>query len=327
MKIGMVGLGKMGSNMVRRLMRAGHECVVYDINSQLVDALKVEGAVSAESYADLVSKLSQPSVVWVMVPAGSATDTVLLEVASHLKESDILIDGGNSNFKDSIRRAKELSHSGIRFLDVGTSGGVWGESRGYCLMIGGVQSAFEIAEPIFKSLAPTASDSEVKGSQTALTASYGYLYCGKAGAGHFVKMIHNGIEYGMMQSLAEGFDILKAASSSNDSNNAKYDFDLAQIAEVWRKGSVVSSWLLDLVALSLSKSPELSEFEGSVADSGEGRWTVETAIEENVPAPVLTSALFARFRSRQSNNFGEKLLSAMRNNFGGHKEAKRRGPL
>lgn len=317
----------MGSNMVRRLLRAGHECVVYDINPQLVDALKIEGAVAAESYANLVSKLSQPTVIWVMVPAGDITDDALLEIASHLKEADILIDGGNSNFKDSVRRAKQLSSSGIKLLDVGTSGGVWGESRGYCLMIGGEKSAFELVEPIFKSLAPTASESEIKASQAASTAVNGYLYCGKAGAGHFVKMIHNGIEYGMMQAFAEGFDILKAVSSPGESNEAKYDFDLAHIAEVWRKGSVVSSWLLDLVALSLSKSPELSEFEGSVADSGEGRWTVETAIEENVPAPVLTSALFMRFRSRQSNNFGEKLLSAMRSNFGGHKEAKRRGPL
>ena len=256
MKIGMVGLGKMGANMVRRLLKRGHECVVYDIDPNAVSALEKEGAIPATSYQDLTSKLTSPAAIWVMVPAGKIAENTLTDIAAHLKPGEILIDGGNSYFKDSTRRAREFSGRGIRFLDIGTSGGVWGESRGYCLMIGGDQSAFQMLEPLFKSLAPEATESEV--NRATSTAAQGYLYCGGAGAGHFVKMIHNGIEYGMMQALAEGFDILKSVSSAGYAHSEKFDFDLAAIAEVWRKGSVVSSWLLDLVSLSLSKSPVCS---------------------------------------------------------------------
>lgn len=326
MKIAMVGLGKMGGNMVKRLLRSGHECVVYDLNPSAVSNLEKDGAIAASSYQDLVSKLEQPAIVWLMVPAGKATDQALAEISQYLKSSDILIDGGNSNFKDSARHAKELAKRKIRFLDIGTSGGIWGESRGYCMMIGGDKVAFHEVEPILKCLAPVI-DLENGASPSNNPASLGYLYCGKAGSGHFVKMIHNGIEYGMMQAFAEGFDILKNADQTNLPEDTRYEFDLTAIAEVWRKGSVVSSWLLDLVALSLEKSSELAEFQGVVADSGECRWAIQAAIDSDVPAHVLTASLFARFRSRQTNNFGEKLLSAMRNGFGGHQEPTRKGSI
>jgi 6-phosphogluconate dehydrogenase len=324
MQLGMVGLGRMGANMVRRLMRDGHECVVFDLNPENVKALAAEGATGAGSMDDFVARLQVPRAAWIMVPAGNPTEQTVSALAERMAADDIIIDGGNSYFKDDVRRARALEPKGIRYVDVGTSGGVWGLERGYCMMIGGPRGAVEHLDPIFKTLAPGVGDIaktvEREGRQS--TAEDGYLYCGPSGAGHFVKMVHNGIEYGLMQAYAEGFDIFKNANSEALPEEIRYDLNLADIAELWRRGSVVSSWLLDLTAMALAENPSLSNYTGFVQDSGEGRWTIQAAIEEAVPADVLTSALYVRFRSRQEHTFAEKVLSAMRQKFGGHVEKK-----
>ena len=323
MQLAMIGLGRMGANMVRRLMRGGHACVVYDRSAAAVAAMVAEGATGCTSLADLVSKLTPPRAVWVMVPAGTPTEATIVELAGLLQPGDAVIDGGNTHFKDDVRRSAALAPKGIHYLDVGTSGGVWGLERGYCLMIGGPAEAFAQLEPLFRTLAPGESGiapSPGRG-RPGDTATQGYLHCGPAGAGHFVKMVHNGIEYGLMQAYAEGFDILKNAGQDG-LPGYRFPLDSGAIAELWRRGSVVTSWLLDLTAAALAKSPELAEFQGDVADSGEGRWTIETAIEEAVPADVLAASLFARFRSRREHTFADKVLSAMRFGFGGHVEPK-----
>ena len=322
MQLGMVGLGKMGGNMVRRLMRGGHECVVSDLSSDAVSAIAKEGAIGSSSLDDLVKKLKAPRAVWIMVPAGSPTESTVQALAQRLEKGDVIIDGGNSYFKDDVRRAKLLEPNGIHYMDVGTSGGVWGLDRGYCMMIGGPKQAFDRLQPIFKTLAPGVGDiPRTPGRESRnSTAEDGYLYCGNSGAGHFVKMVHNGIEYGIMQAYAEGFDIFKNAISPELPAEHRYDLDLADIAEVWRRGSVVASWLLDLSSIALAKSPQLTEYTGFVQDSGEGRWTIMAAVEEAVPADVLSAALYTRFRSRQEHTFAEKMLSAMRQQFGGHIE-------
>ncbi|MBX7245127.1 MAG: decarboxylating 6-phosphogluconate dehydrogenase [Candidatus Sumerlaeaceae bacterium] len=322
MQLGMVGLGRMGGNMVRRLMAGGHQCVVFDNNPETIKQFALLGATGSDSLAALVTQLSAPRAVWVMVPAGPITETVVADLGNLLERGDMLIDGGNSFFKDDIRRSEMLAQSGIHYLDVGTSGGVWGADRGYCLMIGGPESAAKHLDPIFRTLAPGRSGIEPSKERAgrAGTAEEGYLYCGPSGAGHFVKMIHNGIEYGLMQAYAEGFDIMKCAAQESLPASQRYNLNLADIAELWRRGSVVSSWLLDLTAMALAENADLSNFTGTVADSGEGRWTIQTALEEAVPAEVLSAALFTRFRSRQEHTFAEKLLSAMRSKFGGHVE-------
>jgi 6-phosphogluconate dehydrogenase len=307
MQLGLIGLGRMGGNMARRLIAGGHQVVVWDQRAEAVQALVHEGGAGATSLDDLVARLAPPRTVWIMVPAGAPTEDTVAAVARRLNRGDALVDGGNTHFKDDIRRARELAATGIEYVDVGTSGGVWGAERGYCLMVGGSPPAFARLTPIFRTLAPPE----------------GFLHCGRAGAGHFVKMIHNGIEYGLMQSYAEGFDILRHASNQGLPDEQRYDLDLAAIAEVWRHGSVISSWLLDLAAIALAKDPHLDQFTGHVADSGEGRWTVDTAIEEEVPATVLTAALYARFRSRTTHTFADKVLSALRAQFGGHVEPPR----
>ena len=324
MQLGMVGLGRMGGNMVRRLMKDGHELVVFDVNPETVKGFESEGATGANDLQDFVDKLQKPRALWLMLPAGEITEKTMMQIADTLDAGDIIIDGGNSNFKDDVRRANLLKEKGIHFLDAGTSGGVWGAERGYCLMIGGSEEAFKQTEPIFKSLAPGQSGvEESKGRENFdSTAAEGYLYCGKAGAGHFVKMVHNGIEYGLMQAYAEGFDIFRNANKDTLPEERRYDLNLPDIAELWRRGSVVSSWLLDLTALALAENHDLSEYSGFVQDSGEGRWTIEAAMEQAVPAEVLTSALYTRFRSRQEHTFAEKVLSAMREKFGGHLEPK-----
>jgi 6-phosphogluconate dehydrogenase len=324
MQLGMVGLGRMGANMVRRLLRAGHQCVVFDLNPDSVKALADEGATGAESMDDFVNQLAKPRAAWVMVPAGNPTEQTVKALAEKMEAGDIIIDGGNSYFKDDVRRSKELSPKGIHYIDVGTSGGVWGLERGYCMMIGGPKEAAEHLDPIFKTLAPGTGEIEKTREREGMqsTAEDGYLYCGPSGAGHFVKMVHNGIEYGLMQAYAEGFDIFKNANSKDLPEEIRYDLNLADIAELWRRGSVVSSWLLDLTAMALAENPTLSNYTGFVQDSGEGRWTIQAAIEEAVPADVLTAALFVRFRSRQEHTFAEKILSAMRMKFGGHVEKK-----
>ena len=323
MQLGMIGLGRMGGNIVRRLLRAGHACVVYDANPKSVAELAALGATPASSLEDLVTKLDQrPRAAWVMLPAGEITEATVATLGGLLTRDDILIDGGNSNFKDDVRRARELAGKGVRYMDVGTSGGVWGLERGYCLMIGGERAAFEFLDPIFAALAPGAGDiprTEDRGARDP-RVEQGYLYAGPSGAGHFVKMIHNGIEYGMMQAFAEGFDILQSRGSEKLPDGERYDFDLADVAEVWRRGSVVTSWLLDLSASALATDGKLETFSGHVEDSGEGRWTIDAAVEQAVPADVLAAALFVRFRSRQSHTFAEKMLSAMRLGFGGHVE-------
>lgn len=321
MQIAMVGLGRMGGNMARRLMRAGHECVVYDRNPEAVAALVAEGAVGAASLSALAEQLRRPRAAWVMLPAGTITDETVFALASCLDADDVIVDGGNSYFKDDVRRAKTLADRGIHYLDVGTSGGVWGLERGYCLMIGGPDEAVARLDPVFATLAP--GDSGIPpspGRTPGGSAEVGYLHCGPAGAGHFVKMVHNGIEYGLMQAYAEGFDILRNANLEALPADERYDLNLADIAEVWRRGSVVTSWLLDLSAAALADDQTLSGYSGFVQDSGEGRWTVQAAIDEAVPAEVLTAALYARFRSRQEHTFAEKMLSAMRHGFGGHQE-------
>ncbi len=322
MQIAMVGLGRMGANMARRLMRDGHDCVVYDRNPETVAQLVVEGATGAANLAELAGKLAPPRAAWIMVPAGDITENAVMELAAHFAPGDAIVDGGNSYFKDDVRRAKALAERGIHYLDAGTSGGVWGLERGYCLMVGGDASAARRLEPVFLSLAPGASGIPPSPGRTVGgSAEQGYLYCGPSGAGHFVKMVHNGIEYGLMQAYAEGFDILKNANAESLPADQRYDFDLADITELWRRGSVVTSWLLDLSADALARNPDLSNYSGFVQDSGEGRWTVQAAIDESVPAEVLTAALFARFRSRQEHTFAEKALSAMRQGFGGHLES------
>ena len=322
MQLGVIGLGRMGGNIVRRLRRGGHRCVVFDKSAVSVEALAKEGATAAASLADLVAKLAKPRAVWVMLPAGTVTEETITELADLLEPGDVAIDGGNSFFHDDVRRAKMLAAKGIHYLDVGTSGGVWGLERGYCMMIGGPREAVDRLDPIFATLAPGLGSIERTPQRETRDkrAEHGYLHCGPAGAGHFVKMVHNGIEYGLMQAYAEGFDILKSVGKPEIPEERRYQLDLADIAEVWRRGSVVSSWLLDLTAVALAENETLASFSGHVEDSGEGRWTIDAAVEEAVPANVLAAALFARFRSRQEHTFGERLLSAMRFKFGGHVE-------
>lgn len=335
MQIAMVGLGRMGANMVRRLIKAGHECVVFDHSPQPIAQMVKEGAIGSNSLADMVSKLKKPRAVWLMVPAG-VVDSTANELRGHLEAGDIIIDGGNSYYVDDIRRSKDVSKAGLKWVDVGTSGGVFGLERGYCLMIGGDSDAVRYLDPIFKTLAPGRGSIERtpgRDKAPATTAEDGYLHCGPPGAGHFVKMVHNGIEYGIMAAYAEGFNILKHADIGNrpaeidaettplrEPDHYKYDLPIPEVAEVWRRGSVVSSWLLDLTAAALVESPDLSDFSGHVSDSGEGRWTAIAAIDEGVPIDVLSAALFARFTSRGNALFADKLLSAMRFQFGGHKE-------
>ncbi len=322
MQLGMIGLGRMGANMVRRLMRGGHQCVVFDRNPDSVKGLAKEGATGAASLEELLGKLKKPRAVWVMVPAGKPTDDTVTALGERMESGDVIIDGGNTYFKDDVRRSQTLAPKGVQYIDVGTSGGVWGLERGYCMMIGGPEQTVGRLDPLFKTLAPGRGEIErTPGREKAGgTAEEGYLYCGPAGAGHFVKMVHNGIEYGLMQAYAEGFDIFRNANSKELPEGHRYDLNLADIAEVWRRGSVVSSWLLDLTAIALLENPTLSNFSGSVQDSGEGRWTIMTAVEEAVPAAVLSASLYTRFRSRQDASFAEKVLSAMRFKFGGHVE-------
>jgi 6-phosphogluconate dehydrogenase len=337
MQLGMVGLGRMGANLVRRLMRDGHSCVVFDRNPDVVAALAKEGATGASSLADFVSKLSAPRAAWVMVPAGEITGHSIEQLAALMEPGDMIIDGGNSYYRDDIARAAELSGRGIHLVDCGTSGGVWGLDRGYCLMIGGEDSVVDHLSPIFATIAPGVDTAPRTPGRTGTPepAEQGYLHCGPNGAGHFVKMVHNGIEYGMMAAFAEGFNILHNANVGNrkvegDAETApldhpefyRYDIDTTAVAEVWRRGSVVSSWLLDLTAEAFVRSPDLSEFSGRVSDSGEGRWTSIAAIDEGVPTPVLTNALYSRFASRGLDEFADKVLSAMRKGFGGHDEKK-----
>ncbi len=336
MQLAMVGLGRMGANMVRRLVRDGHELVVYDVSAEAVASLAQEtGAVGADSLADLVAKLKPPRAIWTMVPA-AFTDETIYKLAELVSAGDVLIDGGNSYYRDDISRAEHLEPRGIHYLDVGTSGWVFGLERGYCLMIGGTDEAVGLLDPVFKSLAPGLGEIERTpgNSGEPTTAEQGYLHCGPAGAGHFVKMVHNGIEYGLMAAYAEGLNILHHAGFGNHTQeqdaetapvagaerNYAYGFDIAEVAEVWRRGSVVASWLLDLTAAALAESPQLEEFTGRVSDSGEGRWTVAAAIDEAVPAYTLSAALFSRFSSRGQEDFADKLLSAMRKQFGGHAE-------
>lgn len=322
MQIGVFGLGRMGANIVRRLLKHGHECVVFNRSLDKVKQLVTEGAKRANTLDEFVEQLAAPRVIWLMLPSGIVTEESLLEVAARLSPGDIIIDGGNSYYKDDVRRAKWLHDRSIHYIDVGTSGGIWGLERGYCLMIGGETSIVQKLDPIFASLAPGIGSIPRTPGQAQLnsTAELGYLHCGSHGAGHFVKMVHNGIEYALMQSYAEGFDILRNANSPEISESPSYDFNVSEIAEVWRRGSVVGSWLLDLAAIALTENPSLSNYTGYVQDSGEGRWTIMAAIESAVPAEVLSAALYARFRSRQDHTFAEKMLSAMRQQFGGHVE-------
>lgn len=324
MQLGMIGLGRMGANIVRRLMRNKHECVVYNRSLDKVKELQSEGAKGTDSLEKFVATLVKPRVAWVMVPAGEVTEQMVLGLSSLMESGDIIIDGGNSYYKDDVRRAKMLATKGIHYLDVGTSGGVWGLERGYCLMIGGPEIAVKHLDPIFSTIAPGRGDiPRTPGREKHNpTAEQGYLHCGPTGAGHFVKMVHNGIEYGIMQAYAEGFDIFVNAKSTELHEDYRYDLKVPDIAEVWRRGSVVGSWLLDLAAMALAENPTLSNFSGTVQDSGEGRWTIQAAIEEAVPAEVLSAALYTRFRSRQEHTFAEKVLSAMRYKFGGHVEIK-----
>ncbi|PVZ13502.1 MULTISPECIES: phosphogluconate dehydrogenase (NAD(+)-dependent, decarboxylating) [unclassified Pseudomonas] len=325
MQLGIVGLGRMGGNISRRLMRGGHTTVVYDRNEQAVQALAGDGAQPASGLADLVAKLERPRAVWVMLPAGAPTESTINELAGLLEPDDVIIDGGNTMYKDDIRRAKALAEQQLHYVDVGTSGGVWGLDRGFCMMIGAEDAVFERLDPLFATLAPGVGDiPRTKGREGEPTrAEHGYIHAGPVGSGHFVKMIHNGIEYGMMQAFAEGFDILKTKNSEQLPEDQRLALNMGDIAEVWRRGSVVSSWLLDLTADALVGDPELAQYSGSVSDSGEGRWTIDAAVEQAVPAPVLAASLFARFRSRQQATYGDKMLSAMRFGFGGHIEIKK----
>jgi 6-phosphogluconate dehydrogenase len=335
MQLGMVGLGRMGANLVRRLMRAGHECVAYDVSADKVQELVQEGATGATTLDEFVQKLNQPRAAWVMVPAGDLTERTVKELAQRLDADDVVIDGGNTYYRDDIRRAKELKEKGIHYIDVGTSGGVWGLERGFCLMIGGEEEAVDRLRPLFDAIAPGVDAAPRTPGREGDPAEpeHGYLHCGPAGAGHFVKMVHNGIEYGAMAAYAEGLNILRNADAGMTEREAdaetaplehpeyyRYDIDIAAVAEVWRRGSVIASWLLDLTAAALQESPDLSDYSGRVSDSGEGRWTAIAAIEEGVPAPVLSSALYSRFSSRDLDQFANQVLSAMRKQFGGHAE-------
>ena len=322
MQLGIIGLGRMGGNIARRLMKHGHEVAVYDRSAETVAGLGKEGAIATDGLDGVIAALAQPRAIWVMLPAGEPTEQTIAELADRLAPGDVIIDGGNTYYKDDIRRAKALAEKGIDYVDVGTSGGVWGLERGYCMMIGGKSAAVERLEPIFEALAPGYGSIERTKGRNAPDerAERGYIFTGPAGSGHFVKMVHNGFEYGLMQAYAEGFDILKMKNSDKLPEDERFDLDLADIAEVWRRGSVVSSWLLDLTAQALAGDVALEKFSGSVADSGEGRWTIEAAIEEAVPVNVLSAALYARFRSRQQATYADKLLSAMRFGFGGHVE-------
>ncbi len=334
MQLGMVGLGRMGANMVRRLLKAGHTSVVFDMSAKTVQELAADGAVGSTSIKDFIGKLQKPRAVWLMIPA-AVVDQTIAEIVPHLEAGDILIDGGNSYYIDDIRRAKELAPKGIHYVDVGTSGGVWGLERGYCMMIGGPQEAVQHLDPIFKTIAPGRGDIDRTPGRDKVggTAEDGYLHCGPSGGGHFVKMVHNGIEYGIMAAYAEGLNILRTANIGKQTEEIdaettplrnpehyQYDFNLTDVTEVWRRGSVIASWLLDLTALALLEDPQLSTFAGRVSDSGEGRWTILASIDEAVPTPVLTTALYERFSSRGEADFADKLLSAMRYEFGGHKE-------
>ena len=341
MQLGMIGLGRMGANMVRRLIKGGHDCVVFDMNHASVVQMQGEGAHGSDSVADFIAKLKAPRAIWLMVPAG-VVDATLAQLTPHLHSGDILIDGGNSYYVDDIRRAKQLQPSGIHYVDVGTSGGVWGLERGYCQMIGGEPDIVKHLDPIFKTLAPGRGDmprtpgrEKAAGAAEAGTAEEGYLHCGPSGGGHFVKMVHNGIEYGLMAAYAEGLNILHKANVGKHAQETDaettplrnpehylYDFNLADVTEVWRRGSVVASWLLDLTAISLLDQPDLAKFSGRVSDSGEGRWTLQAGIDESAPTPVLAAALFQRFSSRGEADFADKLLSALRYQFGGHLEKK-----
>jgi 6-phosphogluconate dehydrogenase len=336
MQLGMVGLGRMGANLVRRLMRDGHRCVVYDVNPETVKQLEEEGATGATSLQELVDKLEQPRAVWLMLPA-AIVDSTLEQLVPLLARGDAVIDGGNSYYRDDITRAERLVAQDIHYVDCGTSGGVWGLERGYCLMIGGETEVVTRLDPIFKTIAPGAGSAEPTPGRTVRdgTAADGYLHCGPSGAGHFVKMVHNGVEYGMMAAIAEGLSVIKHANAGKvtqavdaettplrDPWAYQYDIDVAEVAEVWRRGSVVGSWLVDLIANALARSPDLDNFSGRVSDSGEGRWTVLAAVDEGVPAPVITTSLFERFESRHLGDFTAKILSAMRSEFGGHAEKK-----
>jgi 6-phosphogluconate dehydrogenase len=334
MQLGMIGLGRMGSNMVQRLLKAGHQCVVYDAHAEAMQALASKGATPSQSLEDFAAKLNAPRAIWLMVPA-AVVDSVLASLTKVLAAGDIVIDGGNSYYHDDIRRAAELKTKGIHYVDCGTSGGVWGLDRGYCLMIGGEEDVVQHLDPIFRTLAPGVSSAARTPGRTGdpSAAENGYLRCGPNGAGHFVKMVHNGIEYGMMAAIAEGMNIIHHANAGKAKQEVdaettplrhpelyQYDIDMAQVAEVWRRGSVIGSWLLDLTAAALAENPQLSDFAGRVSDSGEGRWTVQAAIDEGVSAPVISAALYARFASRGAEEYADRLLSAMRYEFGGHKE-------
>ena len=321
MQIGMIGLGRMGANMAHRLMNGGHTCAVLDLDPARVQEMEALGAQGATDVDSLVRLLNAPRAVWVMVPSGAPTEEMVTALIAKLSPGDTIIDGGNSYYKDDVRRAGLAEQKGIHYIDAGTSGGVWGLERGYCLMVGGQQAAVERLYPVLKTLAPGVAEASLTpGRKGETMAEHGYLYCGPSGAGHFVKMIHNGIEYGLMQAYAEGFDIMANAKSEALAEGYRYDLPLPEIAELWRRGSVVSSWLLDLTAIALTESPSLEEYTGFVQDSGEGRWTIIAALEEAVPADVLASSLYTRFRSRQQHTFAEKMLSAMRKKFGGHVE-------
>jgi 6-phosphogluconate dehydrogenase len=336
MQLGMIGIGRMGGDMVRRLLRKGHRCVVYGRDPKAVAGLVEVGAVGTRSFDEFIAQLAPPRIVWLMIPA-AAVDGILAEISPLLEQGDIVIDGGNSHYQDDIRRSDALQTQGIRYLDVGTSGGIWGLERGYCLMIGGEREAVLLLDPIFSALAPgkSAAPATPGKNQDWSTAEQGYFHCGPSGAGHFVKMVHNGIEYGLMAAYAEGFNILRHANAGSrvqekdaettplrHPEHFRYDFNLAEIAELWRRGSVIPSWLLDLSARALADDPSLARFSGRVSDSGEGRWTIEAAVEEGVPAPVLSAALFQRFSSRGAADFADQLLSALRAQFGGHQEKK-----
>lgn len=324
MRIGVLGLGRMGGNIARRLMDDGHECVVFDTNADAVAAVAAEGAAGSQSLQELVAQLPSPRTLWLMLPAGEITEDTITQVTPLLAAGDTIIEGGNAFFKDDVRRAKMLAEHDIHYIDAGVSGGVWGRERGYCLMIGGERELVERLDPIFATLAPGTGDIDTtpdRGEGFDPRAEQGYLHCGPVGAGHFVKMVHNGIEYGMMGAYAEGFDILKNRSQDGLPEDERYDLNLGDIAEVWRRGSVISSWLLDLTSIALAEDRDLDGFSGHVDDSGEGRWTINAAVEEAVPANILSAALYARFRSRRDHTFGDKLQSAMRNQFGGHVES------
>lgn len=324
MKIGMIGLGRMGGNMARRLMAGGHEVVAYDRDEEAVNKLVADGAEGAGSLNELHDKLGDPAIFWVMLPAGEITEKAIDELSAICGSTEIIIDGGNTFYKDDIRRAKALAEKGVKYVDVGTSGGVWGRERGYCMMIGGDKDVVDHLDPIFDTLAPGTGDIDKTPGRIAEKvdprAEKGYIHAGPAGAGHFVKMVHNGIEYGLMQAYAEGFDVLKSKSTDKLPEDQRFSLNLTDIAEVWRRGSVISSWLLDLTAIALANDESLSDFSGHVTDSGEGQWTVDAAMEEKVPVPALTAALFARYRSRVDTTYAEQVLSAMRFGFGGHVE-------